>query len=45
MTQDIRIALKAAVEDAIKEVGIAQFKKTSFFMSNDRAYREERMAA
>ncbi|WP_287318213.1 hypothetical protein [Mesorhizobium sp.] len=41
----IRKALQDAVAQAIKEIGLEQFKKTSFFMSNDRANEETKLAA
>lgn len=36
MTREIREALKVAVENAIRSVGLENFKKTSMFMSNNR---------
>lgn len=45
MTHDLRIALKAAVEEAIKAVGIDQFKKSSLFLSNGRDQADVKVAA
>lgn len=45
MNTSIRKALQDAVAQAIKEIGLEQFKKTSFFMSNDRASEETKLAA
>lgn len=35
--KDMKAAMKEAIEDAIRTVGMEQFKKTSLFMSNERA--------
>ncbi len=45
MTEKMRKALREAVIGAIEEVGIEQFKKTSLFLSNDRARTSEKLAA
>lgn len=45
MNTEIRNALQEAVTQAIKEIGLKQFKKTSFFMSNTRTYEEAKLAA
>lgn len=34
MTQELRDALRHAVETAIRKIGLEKFKKTSLFMSN-----------
>ena len=36
MDQKMQEAIAAAVRAAIEEMGMAEFKKTSFFMSNTR---------
>jgi hypothetical protein len=36
MTKEQEEAIAAAVRAAIEEMGVAEFKKTSFFMSNRR---------
>lgn len=36
MTPEMQQAIAAAVRAAIEEMGVAEFKKTSFFMSNRR---------
>ena len=45
MNTEVRKALQEAVTQAIKEIGLEQFKKTSFFMSNTRASEEVKLAA
>lgn len=43
MNDEIKKALQEAVFEAIRSVGIENFKKTSFFMSNNRAVAETEM--
>jgi hypothetical protein len=38
-------ALKACVEKAIREFGIENFKRTSLFLSNERAQQDLKKAA
>lgn len=45
MNPKIRMALQEAVTQALKEIGLEQFKKTSFFMSSTRASEEVKLAA
>jgi len=45
MNMNIRKELHEAVTLAIKEIGLEKFKKTSFFMSNDRGTAELKHAA
>ncbi|WP_154674560.1 hypothetical protein [Mesorhizobium erdmanii] len=45
MNTEIRKALHEAVTQTIKEIGLEQFKKTSFFMSNTRIVEEVKLAA
>lgn len=45
MTDKLKAALREAIIDAINEIGIEQFKKTSLFMSNNRAEEARKLAA
>lgn len=38
-TAELRLALKKVIADAIDHVGIAAFKRTSLFGSNDPAFK------
>ncbi len=46
MTQNTLLtAIDSAVRNAIKEIGVDAFKRTSFFMSNEPRQNEQRKAA
>lgn len=45
MTEQMRASLKEAVIEAINDIGIDRFKRTSLFMSNERATSETKLAA
>jgi len=36
MNEDMKEAIRKAVTEAINEMGLEQFKKTSFFVSNTK---------
>lgn len=45
MTDKLKAAFREAIVDAINEIGVEQFKKTSLFMSNNRAEEIHKLAA
>lgn len=45
MDKNVLNAVRTAVDEALREVGLQNFKKTSFFMSNTRRLDEDKLAA